>query len=390
MSRKIFKVLLGLVLVFLPAYVLRFSIAVIPTTALELLVYAAFILFLISKSYKKIKTPVPVYLGGLFAVAGLLGALADPNLASGLGLWKAYFFDGFLVMLMALSIKKEDIEDYLHFIVASGLITTTIAFALYSNGIKSADNRLLDFDRLSPNYLAMFLAPILVISVAQMIKFFKRDQLFWVYLFASVSFATALYFTGSRGGYIAVAAGLVVVIFSQFMKGKRAKMTKILLATTLVLLLGATLYVFQPDWTSHTRKATSSNVRFYIWSTSIEMIERAPVFGVGLSNYQTYFSDLTQGKVNYPEFITPQALTAHNLYLQIYLTAGLLGLLTFLLLIFKTGFWRLDNVALSAALTSILILGLFDTPFYRNDLALEFFVIIAFIYLSQKKLTRNV
>jgi len=389
MSRKIFKVLLGLVLVFLPAYVLRFNIGPIPTTALELLIYVAFILFLISKSYGQIKNFLPIYLAGLFMIAGLIGAITDPNLVSGLGLWKAYFFDGFLLFMMALSIKKEDIDDYLHFIVASGLITTTIAFALYSNGIKSADNRLLDFDGLSPNYLAMFLAPVLVIAVSQMIKFFKRDQLFWVYLFASVSFAAALYLTGSRGGYIGAAAGLIVVIFAQFMKGKRAKVAKILLATTLVMLLGATLYIFQPDWTSHTRKATSSNVRFYIWSTSFEMISREPVFGVGLSNYQNYFSDLTQGRVNYPEFITPQALTAHNLYLQIYLTTGLLGLLIFLLLILKTGFWRLDNVALSSALASILILGLFDTPFYRNDLALEFFAIIAFIYLSQKKLTKN-
>ena len=389
MSRKIFKVMLGLVLVFLPSYVLRFSIGAIPTTALEILVYAAFLIFLISKSYKLIRNALPLYLAGLFMVAGLLGALADPNLASGLGLWKAYFFDGFLVFVMALSIKKEDIDDYLHFIVASGLIATIISFALYSNGIKSADNRLLDFDQLSPNYLAMFLAPIFAIAVSQMIKFFRRDQLFWVYLFASISFAAALYLTGSRGGYIAAAAGLIVVAFSQFMRGRRTKLAKGLLIATLVLLLGATLYVFQPDWTSHARKATSSNVRFYIWSTSVEMISREPVFGVGLSNYQQYFGDLTQGRVNYPEFITPQALTAHNLYLQIYLTTGLLGLLTFSLLVLKSGFWRLDSVALSAALTSILILGLFDTPFYRNDLVLEFFVIIAFVYLSQKKLTKN-
>ncbi len=381
--------MLGLVLVFLPSYVLRFSIGAIPTTALEILVYAAFLIFLISKSYKLIRNALPLYLAGLFMVAGLLGALADPNLASGLGLWKAYFFDGFLVFVMALSIKKEDIDDYLHFIVASGLIATIISFALYSNGIKSADNRLLDFDQLSPNYLAMFLAPIFAIAVSQMIKFFRRDQLFWVYLFASISFAAALYLTGSRGGYIAAAAGLIVVAFSQFMRGRRTKLAKGLLIATLVLLLGATLYVFQPDWTSHARKATSSNVRFYIWSTSVEMISREPVFGVGLSNYQQYFGDLTQGRVNYPEFITPQALTAHNLYLQIYLTTGLLGLLTFSLLVLKSGFWRLDSVALSAALTSILILGLFDTPFYRNDLVLEFFVIIAFVYLSQKKLTKN-
>lgn len=389
MSRKIFKVLLGLVLVFLPAYVLRFNIGPIPTTALELLVYAAFVLFLISKSYGQIKNLLPVYLAGLFVIAGLIAGMIDPNLASGLGLWKAYFLDGFLVLVMVLSIKKEDIDDYLHFIIASGLIAATIAFTLYSHGVKSADNRLLDFDQLSPNYLAMFLVPIFIIAISQMIKFFKRDQLFWVYLFASVSFAVALYLTGSRGGYIAAAAGIIVVIFSKFMKGKRAKTAKILLATTLFILLGATLYFFQPDWTSHERKATSSNVRFYIWSTSVEMISREPVFGVGLSNYQKYFGELTQGRVNYPEFITPQALTAHNLYLQIYLTTGLLGLLIFLLLIFKTRFWHLDNVALSSALTSILILGLFDTPIYRNDLALEFFIIISFIYLSQKKITKN-
>ena len=380
MSKKIFKILLGFVFTLLPLYFLRFSVGGIPTTALELLIYAAFILFLISASYREIKNSTAVYLGGLFVISGLIGALIDPNLSSGLGLWKAYFFDGFLVFLMALSVKKKDVEDYLHFIIASGLIAVLIAYTLYSYGIKSADNRLLDFDRLSPNYLAMFLSPILVISISQMIKLFKKDQMFWVYLVASINFAAALYLTGSRGGYIAAIAGLIVVLFSHLMHGKFAKTAKILLVGSLVLVLGTTLYVFQPDWSSHSRKATSSNVRFYIWSTSLEMIKKEPIFGIGLSNYQNYFGNLTKDRVNYPEFITPQALTAHNLFLQLYLTTGLIGLVTFLSLVIFSKFWKFYTPVLSASVITILILGLFDTPFYRNDLAILVWIILALLY----------
>lgn len=389
MPRKIFKALFGVTILALPAYVLRFNIGPIPTTVLELTIYLAFLFFLVSRSYKNIRVIFPIYIGAVFSIAGLIGALIDPNLASGLGIWKAYFFDGFLVLLMALSIRKEDIVAYLQIFVATGLLTSAIAFFKMSLGISSSDGRLLDLDRLSPNYLAMFLVPAAVCAIALAKEFYRKNQVWIVYLASFSIMGYAIYLTGSRGGYVALIAGGVTILFAHFMRGKKAITYKVLLVASLLVLLAGTYLIFKPDWTSHERKATSSNVRYYIWTTSLEMISHQPVFGVGLSNYQNYFSDLTKNRVNYPEFITPQALTAHNLYLQIYLTTGLLGLISFVVLVAQTRFWRFKSIALSASLVSILIFGLFDTPFYKNDLAVVFWLIIAFLYLGGADLKKN-
>ena len=380
MLQKIFKATLGLTIALIPLYVVRFKIGPIPTTLLEILIYFSFILFLISGAQSAIKNKTPLSLGALFVFAGLLGALLDPHLGAGLGLWKSYFFDGYLLLVMILSIKKDEIAGVLNFLIAGGLLTTLMSFYLYSHGIKTEDNRLLDFAILSPNYLAMYLVPILIISISQMVKFFKKSRVYLIYLLSAIILTYALYLTGSRGGYIAALSGLIVILFSHFATGKKKKLVKIGLWVGLAILLVVTVWAFRPDWSSHGRKATSSNIRYYIWTTSIEMIGREPVFGVGLSNYQGYFSTLTQDRVNFPEFITPEALTAHNLYLEIYLTCGLLGLITFIIFLLNSKFYQIRNIALCAAMISILIFGFFDTPFFRNDLSAIFWVLIALVY----------
>jgi O-antigen ligase len=100
---------------------------------------------------------------------------------------------------------------------------------------------------------------------------------------------------------------------------------------------------------------------------------------------------MTKTWVNYPEFISPQALTAHNLYLQIYITCGLSAFMAFVALIFSSRFWRLTDVAACAALVAILFYGLVDTPFARNDLAAVFWLILAFCCSVNysKRLTAN-
>jgi len=133
------------------------------------------------------------------------------------------------------------------------------------------------------------------------------------------------------------------------------------------------------------RTGRSSNIRYYIWSTSLEIARQKPIFGIGLSNFQSYFSDLTRERVNFAAYISPQALTAHNLYLHIYLTMGLLGLIVFIGLVTQSGFWRLRDRAASLALFSVLFYGLVDTPIFCNDLAGLFWIILALSVASDVK-----
>lgn len=377
MLKNLTKYLLLVTVFSIPFYFWRFNIGPIPTTVLEILIYTTFILGLLGGYLKGLikNNKTAFYAGLVFVSAGLISAFIDPGKARALGLFKAYFFDGFLFFCLILQTREEEplIKETL---VVSAVFSSVIALIYYCAGVRTDDNRLYDLARISPNYLAMFLSPIFILSIALGAYKWRKN---WPYLLSAVVLITTLYYTGSRGALLAVIAGLLTVVFGQLiLSGKRY--AKPVLAMLFVLLIGGSYLVYKPDWSDHARKATSSNVRYYIWTTSLEIIGKNPVWGVGLSNYQPYFSTLTQDRVNFPEFISPVALTAHNLYLQMYAVGGIILFVSFMIFVLLTQFWRLNDLGASAALVAILVYSLVDTPFFRNDLAIVFWLILAILY----------
>ena len=411
---KLRNTILKLLILLVPFYFIRFNVGPIPTTLLEIAIYGAAVLFLFYKLFDLKDKKTLILAGGVFVLAGLVSAIVSPDKVSGLGLWKAYFFDGYLVFLMFLSALKNK-EDFTDFVIYCGALTSALALLLFISGAKTIDGRLYDLDRLSANYLAMFLAPILVLSLYQTIK---KKTIF--HILASALIVVAIYLTDSRGALVALTGALILSIYyfirptqnyrsslSRFGSGARSypaftsrlavlarrikgfdvnrdlvnKSRKTLAKVLLIILLAGFFIggylIFKPDWSDHSRKATSSNVRYYIWQTSFEIIGQKPILGVGLSNYQNYFSTLTRDRVNYPEYISPVALTAHSLFIQLLATSGAVGLLAFLYLLFSSRFYFSKNLPIVLALFSILFYALVDTPFFRNDLAAIFWILLA-------------
>jgi len=311
----------------------------------------------------------------IFILAGLTSALIDPNVTAGLGLFKAYFIDGFLVYLMVVSLSDSQKESFFDFLILSGIITSLGALILYFQDVRSPDGRIVDFSLLSSNYLAMYLSPLLILAITKIRKDLSPKTIFFT--LASILFLVVIYLTRSRGVIISAVPALIYLVYMA-VKQKTLLKRIVFLLLAVAFFVGGYLY-FRPDWSDAGRKATSSNVRYYIWLTSVEMIGENPLLGVGLSNYQKYFTDLTSDRVNYLEFIAPQALTAHNIFLQIYLTTGFLGLVSFVALVGLVLF-KCRKKQYMAFLIAILAYGLVDTPFFRNDLAILFWIALAVCY----------
>jgi len=383
--KKLLQFLVFLTVLSLPFYIFRFKIWPVPSTFLEILVYLTFLVALVGGFLKNIRSRGAVIWGGLFVLAGLIGVFVDPDKMRALGLWKAYFLDGYLFFLVILSLEREVFKKIAGFLFGCGALTAIIALIAFLTGLKTNDGRLLDLNRLSPNYLAMFLSPILMIGIVKIKEKIVAKQSFWWWGAGCLIILFALYLTGSRGAIVAVGAGLLVLLYSFLANSKYKKISGWITLLLAVTFLAGTAWFFRPDFTDHARKATSSNVRYYIWVTSLEMIQKNPIWGVGLSNYQDYFKNLTYDRVNYPEYIAPEALTAHNLYLQLYLTIGVIGLVAFLVLVILSFFWQINDLGASVAFVAILAYGLVDTPFFRNDLAALFWLILAMVYVSGLK-----
>ena len=128
------------------------------------------------------------------------------------------------------------------------------------------------------------------------------------------------------------------------------------------------------------KNRSSSSVRIEIYRTSFDLIKENPIFGIGPGLFQANYqikAPVTLGHAPL-EWNMPHT---HNIFLGFWLNAGIIGLIAFLLIII------LCHTSFSyplIALWGILIHGLFDMPFWKNDLAMIFWLIIVCILVLQK------
>jgi O-antigen ligase len=122
--------------------------------------------------------------------------------------------------------------------------------------------------------------------------------------------------------------------------------------------------------------------RTVIWANSIKMLLHRPILGAGLSG----FAD-RMNKADFPYGIP--LIYPHNIVLNFWSETGLLGLLAFAaILVIATRIswrgwrteaspWRPIHLGVLLAMVAILVHGLVDVPYFKNDLALEFWILIA-------------
>jgi O-antigen ligase len=144
-------------------------------------------------------------------------------------------------------------------------------------------------------------------------------------------------------------------------------------------------------------RGRSGLIRLNMWGETVEMLRTHPILGAGLAGYQTAVE---------PYHILSWAeiyLYPHNLFLNFWTETGLLGLVGFLWLVvlfFKLGIeklignWKLEignleltktkknmAVVLLASMCIILVHGLVDVPYFKNDLAVVFWLLLGLVII---------
>lgn len=379
--KNIAKVLFLLSVALIPFYFFRFDIFSVPTTLYEIVLYVSFAVSVYSYfSREKLKKPI-IIAGVVLAAVALLSALYPNGSARSLGIWRSYFFDGLILMANYMLLKDYiDTKVIIRTIIYSSAIVAAIALVLFALGTRTADGRLLDLDKISPNYLSLYLSSIITLAVVYIAEVERKNI---ALICSTFIMLIALYLTYSRGGVVSIIVAIAFYLASRVFE--KNKLKNLIYALLVVVFVVGGYILFKPDFGAYGRVGNSSNIRFYIWETSLEIIQKNPIVGVGLNNYQTYFTELTGNRINFPEYISPQALTAHNLYLHFLSIGGPVMLLVFLFFVYKSGFNKSDNY-LKFALLSLFVYGLIDTPLFRNDLAAFFWLIIA---IASQKNTKN-
>ncbi len=233
--------------------------------------------------------------------------------------------------------------------------------------------------------MAFALAPLVPLTI-----WLARERGRWQFWVLLAVFILAIVASESRAGLVAAIGGLVLAIMLSRDWFWRSKLTKTVVVAGLLLAAIGSWWVVRPDFSlsdDGSRTVTSNNVRWQLWAATGELVAAHPVLGTGLGGFQAAFGDLTDGRVNFPEFITPRARTPHNLVVGFWMELGLIGLIGLigaLVLVGKRLFALLRQgsggpaaAALVGSWFVFLAHGLVDMPIWKNDGMVLFWVLVA-------------
>jgi len=358
-------------LVATPLYMVRFSVFGIPENVFELMTIVSIALFFIETrssrielgEYRRYFVPIGLIIGGL-----IISTITNGSYAVGFGIIKSWFIVPMVFAFISAALLKS--ENSLKTIYISAFLVACASLVYLFLGKLTYDGRLQGFYN-SPNYLAMFLTPPIIIGLSM----FSENKKYYIVSLASM--AVALYFTFSYAAWIAVAIALIMTLFLR--KKKWLTQGKMLVAM-LVILIAVFLQGGTTKMNSLLHKEGRSSLasRIMIWSAAGKIITDNPVIGIGPGNFQNKYLEYQKYFPPYLEWAVPEP---HNLVLAFWLQAGMLGLAGFVSLLFL---WFRDlrnkkerNILIicASAMVCIIAQGLFDTTYFKNDLAVVFWLI---------------
>ena len=378
-------------------YLVRFKLFGIPTNLLEFFLLTLFVLLIFTKG-KKIKVPLLLPLS-LFLGSGILGILVvkflDGNLIKSLGWWKGFMFVPtiFFVLVGNLN-EKNKLKLFKNFILSSSLLGIA---SFFSTKPFTVDGRLSGFFE-SANFLAFSLSPALLMFFAlnkELILNKKKITNCFLKTISITSILIPLFLTQS---YLAISSCVLLISLWKVLEFREKKKFdyKIFLGIFLFLVLFIGFFYktekFQKAFDLKNRSSIS--VRAQVYRISLDFLVQHPFLGIGLGNYEKKYLEESPEILGHTPFEWTMRHT-HNLFISIWLNIGFLGLVSFLSFFYLAIKKDLDKEKIlkirphlflkSTPLFYFALHGLLDTPFWKNDLGIIFFLCLGFIILDDNK-----
>jgi O-antigen ligase len=381
----------------LPLYVVRWQYGPVPTTLLENLIIATVALYVVGRwregRLRLNRTPLDIPIL-LLLVSGAISVVVARDHRAALGLYKAFFIEPVAIFYVASDLLRKA-DDYRHLLLGFAIGSSAFALLNIANFIVAfAGNKVaLGSPPValygSANEVAMYLEPPLAFAAA-LVLFSERRLDRALGLLWGLLLGSALILTLSRGAFLACAVFAIFVVVSL-----NPVLRKPLFAGLAVL---AAVVIAAVALGSHTPlvihrlslKALeyTSVTRFEIYWDTLRMLLPHFVFGLGLGGYLLVYH-------NFPE------IYPHDIWLSFWAELGLLGLIAFAIIFirllrsgwralpFATGF---DRVVLWGAVGALVLWGvhgIFDSPYWKNDMSVEFWLVAAMLMLLSRSTTQR-
>ncbi|MFA6410325.1 MAG: O-antigen ligase family protein [Candidatus Buchananbacteria bacterium] len=387
-------------IILLPTYLVRSQIWFIPITFLELCILITFFGWLIKTKPYKSKLSLKNYGWPILLV--LFGAsvavLIAPDKIAATGLWKAYFIEPILFFLVLTDVAKlpENKKIILWALGIGSLIISLLAIYQKFTAFGIAQPIWIGQSRRrttsifsSPNAVGLYLGPIVAIYLPWLLGEWKNYKATICKIIILAAAVLAIIFSVSAGALVGLVGALVFIIFVLIwpkIKNWKDQLNKpilpaIILAAVLIILVGS---IFGNKILSSKINGLSGQNRLVLWQMSEKYLIASPknfVLGAGILGFAKF-----QNEQRDPLKMEP-LLYPHNILLNFWLEIGLVGLaglVWLIILFFKNAKkdWRQFKwlkLGLMAAMITIIIHGLVDVPYFKNDLAVLFWLIVSLI-----------
>lgn len=385
---------LRLLVILLPTYLIRFAIFSLPFTLLEgmiLLLFSVWIGRVIVFRERRLLIFPWKWVIIVFLIAATISVFVSPELRAGLGLWKAYFIEPVLLFLVIVNTAKSR-EDKKWLITALGL--SAVFVSLYAAGqyaglLSSPEpwssetprrvSSVFDY----PNAVGLYLAPLIALFAGFLA--FKRPPVNRIFsVLIVVTGIAALVFSFTRGAWLGLAAVLLFL-------GLVSERKKLIWLILLVCLAGTLIFPATRDlaFSIFNQSDTSTDVRLVLWQGTWNLLKAHPWLGAGLSGFPALYDKYRL--IKHTELL----LYPHNIFLNFWAEIGLVGLLAFigiLISFFRAGVRaiqmeksRVCAYALMSAMISLVIYGLVEAPYFKNDLSAQFWILCALMVVTQMR-----
>jgi len=376
------------ILATLPTFLIRFNIGPIPLTLLELMLLVVILVWLIRfRGYQKLtkKFLIPIV---IVIIAATISVFVAPDLMTALGIWKAYFIEPILFYFVLVSIleNKKDIRQAICALGVGALFISLFAIFQKITGLAlpvpwDLSRRLTSIFPY-PNAVGLYLTPIIVLGSIVLLQAIKKIKPFQI-IFWSITLVLsilAIIFSETEAAWVAIPATLWLL---SWIPTKLRRWT-IPGGILILLIIFAVPNISQPLSQKLTLQDYSGQVRLAQWSDTVEFLKDQPIFAAGLSGYpqaiKPYHSQEHIEIFQYP----------HNIFLNIWVELGLLGLIALTWFMFEILYrayviyqkqpkqhWII--LACIGALLVMFIHGLVDVPYFKNDLAVLTWIFLAMI-----------
>ncbi len=412
----------AMIVLLIPAYLLRFHIFGIPTNVWEVGVVVVFLVGVarptIRYSWQQSLRAIPrtfVVLTGLLLVSAIVSTVISAQLEVSLGILKGWIAVPILASLLVYSRAKSARQTYnllLDTLVAAGSVTALLSLTQLQFGERLAG--IYDV----PNSLALWLAPIITLAVMRLVVDRRRGYILSIFVMA-----TALVLTQSL-------AGIMVVVLALSLAGMLWSPRPLFAAGILILTVVVGVGVLQNSSSSQATLA----VRKQLWSVGADLVREQPILGIGLGQFEPHYQRVLHERfasyktIHSPPRGLPRGIfeangtrvvllaerpppqhfrkplipaasrgvfpapnnsgksdqsplsefvfrDPHNWPLAWWLNLGLAGLISFIglhVIVFRHSRDR----SVTVALVCLLLFGLVDTIYWKNDLAIVHWILL--------------